>query len=117
MTFAELLLRLTGHGLAIPAASDPQHALTVLRAHPVPGGCPETCEDILATLVAWCHIEHDDTLLSRSAVIEALGPLRRHCMAADDSSASGFALLNGFIETVDAVYDEESLDRRQPHWH
>lgn len=116
MTFAELLIRLSAHGLTVPAPGDPQRALETLLAHPVPDACPASCDDILATLVAWCRIEQGETLVSRSEVIEALGPLRRYCMAATDSPATGFALLNRFIETIDAVFDEESLDRRQPHW-
>ncbi len=106
MTYAELLTRLSGYGLPVGGAD-------------VPGATPQhlpsgPCDDILATLVAWCRIETMETVLSRSAVIDALGPLRLRYMTDPDAPITTFQLLTRFIEATDAAFDDAVLDRHHP---
>lgn len=114
MTFADLLIRLSGYQLPVPTTQEAATGLAAARTG-APDALAGPCQTLLITLINWCRIETLDTAVSRSAVIDALGPLRRQYMADPAAPAEDFRLLNRFIEAVDAAFDDEVLDVQHAH--
>lgn len=112
MRFADLLLQLDPRtGGALLCGLAPQEALdaAAAHAHPDPVG-----GEILRLWRDWCPLTDAAATVERSALVNALGPLRRRAMA-DELSPEGFQLLNRVVEAIDAVFDEAVLQRgRRP---
>ncbi len=109
MTFGELLLRLDGADIGPVLCGDPPTpqatcAALLARAHPAP-----LLGEMLSTIALWCRVTDPASEVERAAVINALGPLRRHYQA-DEAPAQGLRLLGALVEAVDASFDSAALD-------
>jgi len=109
MTFGELLVRLDGTDLGPVLCGDPPTPEATCKAllahaHPAP-----LLGEMLGTVALWCRVTGPASEVDRAAVVNALGPLRRHHQS-DEVPAQGLRLLGALVEAVDASFDSAALD-------
>ncbi|ARU32142.1 hypothetical protein CAP31_10905 [Sulfuriferula sp. AH1] len=76
---------------------------------------PVPADDFLAEVSTmiynWCALTSPQSQVERTAVVNALGPLRRRFMAGE-GAAQDFLRLNQIIEAIDAVFDNAATRPR-----
>ncbi|NOT17645.1 MAG: hypothetical protein HOP20_06210 [Sulfuriferula sp.] len=60
----------------------------------------------------WCALNNPHATVTRAAVVNSLGPLRRDFMAGNGTAAD-FHKLNQIIETIDAIFDDDYVRNQQ----
>ena len=110
MTLGGLLARLDPYCEGRVLAGTPEQTCTALRegTHPDPQYGP-----LLGMVVAWCALTDASSAVERSAVVNALGPLRLELMQSDTDLAR-YRALNDLVQAVDAAFDDARLDQT-PH--
>lgn len=105
MTLADLLAYLDAH--TPYAILDGEAAQTLDKARA--GAHRDALVGRLIKAIAdGCGCTAPDCTLERAAVVQAVAPIRLEHMR-DDAPVEGFRLVEGFIQGVDAAFDEEAL--------
>jgi hypothetical protein len=60
----------------------------------------------------WCALTSPHATVTRAAVVNSLGPLRRDFMAGNGTAAD-FHKLNQIIEAIDATFDDEVRNKQE----
>ncbi|HDP88462.1 MAG TPA: hypothetical protein ENN42_00640 [Thioalkalivibrio sp.] len=106
MTFAEFLRRIDTYCDHRVLAGTPAETFAAVRAdgHPDMAYGP-----LLKTLLDWCAITSLDMRVERTALVNALGPLRLGYQQ-EGASQAGYAELAALIRAIDAAFDDARLE-------